>query len=66
LRRDDPLLTVNRYKCGYCGACVGVCPTGALELVETWIEVNDDCTRCGRCTSICPLGALELTREAKA
>ena len=66
MRRDDPLLTVNRYKCGYCGACVGVCPTGALELVETWIEVNDDCTRCGRCTSICPLGALELTREAKA
>jgi triosephosphate isomerase len=26
------MLTVNRYKCCYCGACVGVCPTCALEL----------------------------------
>mgnify|MGYP003814266237 FL=1 len=65
MRRDDPLLSVNRYKCGYCGACVGVCPSAALELVETWIEVNDDCTRCGRCTRICPLGALELIKEAE-
>jgi len=59
------LLSVNRYKCGYCGACVGVCPSAALELVETWIEVNDDCTKCGRCTKICPMGALELVKEAE-
>ncbi len=45
---------------------MGVCPAAALELVETWIEVNDDCTRCGRCTKICPLGALELTKEVEA
>jgi Fe-S-cluster-containing hydrogenase component 2 len=45
---------------------VGVCPAAALELVETWIEVNDDCISCGRCTKICPLGALELTKEAQA
>ncbi|MCZ7399416.1 MAG: 4Fe-4S binding protein [Candidatus Methanoperedens sp.] len=37
-------VNVNRYKCGYCGACVGVCPVGALELVETWIEVDNTCT----------------------
>jgi len=61
------MLSVNRYKCGYCGACVGVCPAAALELVETWIEVSsDDCTGCGRCTRICPLGALELVKEAEA
>ncbi len=51
---------VNRFKCGYCGACVGVCPTGALELIETWIEVDDSCTRCGVCAKICPVGALEV------
>ena len=51
---------VNRFKCGYCGACVGVCPNGALELMETWIEVDDSCTRCGVCARICPVGALEV------
>jgi len=51
---------VNRFKCGYCGACVGVCPEGALELIETWIEVDDSCTGCGICAKICPVGALEV------
>ncbi len=51
---------VNRFKCGYCGACVGVCPKGALELIETWIEVDDSCTKCGVCAKICPVGALEV------
>ncbi|MCX6675866.1 MAG: 4Fe-4S binding protein, partial [Methanothrix sp.] len=56
----DLLLTINRYKCCYCGACVGVCPTCALELVETWLEVSADCKECGICTKICPVGALEV------
>ena len=51
---------VNRFKCGYCGACVGVCPKGALELIETWIELDDSCTSCGVCAKICPVGALEV------
>jgi Uncharacterized anaerobic dehydrogenase len=31
-------IIVNRNKCGYCGACVAVCPTMALELKEVWID----------------------------
>lgn len=54
---------VNRFKCGYCGACVGVCPEGALELIETWIEVDDLCTGCGACAKICPVGALEVRKK---
>ncbi len=54
------MLTVNRYKCGYCGACVGVCPVAALELVETWLEISAECKECGICTKICPVGALEV------
>ncbi|MHC1631953.1 MAG: 4Fe-4S binding protein [Methanotrichaceae archaeon] len=57
------MLMVNRYKCGYCGACVGVCPETALELVETWLEIGDNCIECGRCVKICPLGALDLSKE---
>ncbi len=58
--RCDLLLTVNRYKCCYCGACVGVCPTMSLELVETWLEISPECKECGICTKICPVGALEV------
>jgi NAD-dependent dihydropyrimidine dehydrogenase PreA subunit len=56
-------VSINRYKCGYCGACVGVCPTGSLELIETWIEVKGEtCTSCGICEKICPVGAIEVKR----
>ncbi len=56
-------VNINRYKCGYCGACVGVCPKGALELVETWIEVDESiCIACGICDRICPVGAIEVTK----
>lgn len=61
------MATINRYKCGYCGTCVGVCPvkTGALELIETWVEVDADmCTGCGICAKICPVGAIEITKTA--
>ncbi|RQD82240.1 ferredoxin [Methanosalsum natronophilum] len=56
-------VNVNRYKCGYCGACVAVCPKSSLELIETWIEVNNDCNSCGICTKVCPVGALGLGGE---
>lgn len=56
-------VTVNRYKCGYCGACVSVCPRAALELVETWIEINDACNDCNTCVNICPIGAIESVKE---
>ncbi|MEA3295411.1 MAG: 4Fe-4S binding protein [Euryarchaeota archaeon] len=55
------VIKVNRYKCGYCGACVSVCPTGAIELIETWIVVDDTCNNCGICSRTCPVGALEVS-----
>lgn len=52
------MIDVNRYRCGYCGACVAVCPVGAIELIETWIEIAENCTECGICVDVCPIGAL--------
>lgn len=61
---SDKKAVVNRYKCSYCGACVGVCPKddGALDLVEgVYLEIDEKkCTGCGICVNICPVGALEL------
>lgn len=51
-------------KCGYCGACVSVCPNNSLELAESVIIVeNDKCNDCGKCMLICPLGAFEMEVE---
>ncbi|NYT00345.1 MAG: 4Fe-4S dicluster domain-containing protein [Methanocellales archaeon] len=52
-------MIVNKNKCLYCGACVAVCPVSAIELIDTWIEINEDCNDCGICAKICPVGALE-------
>lgn len=58
------MIEIDRYTCGYCGACVSVCPADALELVGTWIKLGlAKCTSCKACVNICPLGALELVRE---
>ncbi|MDI6902365.1 MAG: 4Fe-4S binding protein [Methanocellales archaeon] len=51
-------MIVDKHKCGYCGACVAVCPMDAVELIEAWIEISEECNDCGVCAKICPVGAL--------
>ena len=54
-------LVVNRYKCGYCGACVAVCKFDANELIETFLEIYEDkCNLCKMCVKVCPMNALEV------
>ena len=45
--------------CGYCGACVAVCPHELLELTENEIIILEGCEDCGQCIMVCPLGALK-------
>jgi len=57
------MLNIRRDICGYCGACVSVCPEGALELVDVFLTVDAACINCGICEKVCPLGALEVVKE---
>jgi len=57
--------TVRRSICGYCGCCVMVCPEGALELIDVYLDVGAVCSGCGICVKVCPLGALEVIDEVK-
>jgi len=45
-------------RCGFCGACVAVCPQRLLEVGETRFKIQGDCKNCGNCSIVCPLGAI--------
>ncbi|RLB86837.1 MAG: 4Fe-4S ferredoxin, partial [Deltaproteobacteria bacterium] len=40
-------MKIDRFRCAYCGACVTVCPTDAIELNGVWIEIADE--KCNGC-----------------
>lgn len=51
--------------CIDCGACVSLCPTGAIYFTKDWsIEVDKgECIRCGACVLACPMKAMEITEH---
>ena len=54
-------------RCTGCGACVEVCPTGALTLVEGRACLDDAlCRGCEACIQACPVGALQAVLEIEA
>lgn len=53
------MVKINKLKCICCGACVGVCPTRALTLVNDEILFDKEkCINCGACIKICPANAI--------
>jgi electron transfer flavoprotein alpha subunit len=57
------MIKVNQNRCDECGTCVGVCPTAALLLKTSSLEIIDDlCTDCGNCVAICPIAALKFEK----
>jgi ferredoxin len=57
IRRDED-------KCYQCGACTGICPTGALSIHRpemTVIFEPERCTGCGLCVTVCPVRAMQVS-----
>lgn len=53
----------NEEKCVMCGACTGICPTGALYIERPSMEVRfdgDQCVVCRLCVKVCPMKAMEV------
>ena len=53
----------NETRCTHCGACVAICPTGALALDPDTKQVDfnpDKCTACELCVLACPPRAMEV------
>ena len=59
MRRDDD-------KCYQCGACTGICPTGALSMHRPDMAIPFDpekCTACGLCVPVCPVRAMQVSLD---
>lgn len=58
------IFAIDPSACVACLACVRVCPTGAVEVQEPLVRIEDDaCIRCGLCVPTCPHDAIEVTGE---
>ena len=57
------MISIDRDRCCYCGACVSICPIDALDLHETRFAVSEDCTDCRQCVFACPTAALSAGGE---
>lgn len=54
---------VDKNVCIGCGACVGVCPTGAITMVGGVAQINYDvCIGCKMCENLCPVGAIKIKK----
>lgn len=57
-------VTRNEEKCTHCGACVSLCPTGALFVKDKKTREigfnKDKCIACEICVKSCPPRALEI------
>jgi len=70
-RNGTPMLASSGYvaevdaeRCESCGACVEICPFGALSMENDLALVDADrCMGCGVCVANCPQGALALVLE---
>lgn len=58
-------VSLHDTDCVSCGACVQVCPTGSLMMMERTLTryafALDRCIFCGDCVEVCPHGALGET-----
>jgi energy-converting hydrogenase A subunit Q len=63
IRENVP--NINPKLCRRCGACVGACKTGAIQLIasgteEAHSEIDENkCVRCGYCSRVCPTEAIK-------
>jgi electron transfer flavoprotein alpha subunit len=58
-------IKVNQEECIACGACLSVCPFGAIVMQDEKAYITEACTACGACVDTCPVEAILREEEDK-
>ena len=59
------MILIHAERCDGCGACIEVCPEGAIYLVDGKAAVDGSlCRDCESCIAVCPTGAIAYASQA--
>ncbi len=57
-------IMVDEKKCIACGACISICPVGAIRFVNGKAYINPKkCIKCNSCAQFCPVVAIDINTE---
>lgn len=51
---------ISKDECVACGACVDICPEGAITVEDVAVVDEKKCLDCGACVDECPNNAIKL------
>lgn len=64
VKRFVPRISFDKNRCVKCGECSGICPEGAIEMVEYPVVDDSKCIRCYACYEICEYNAVKIKQKA--
>jgi ferredoxin len=54
---------INKDECVACGACVDVCPEGAITIEDVAVVDVKKCLDCGACVDECPNNSITVEEK---